>query len=53
MKNENKNNCHVSILDGATETVCKVIIAELENVREEMKIKIDEIIDNEIKNFSG
>ena len=44
--NENENE---KLLNKITNVTCKVIIAELESIREEMHIFIDNLIDEQIK----
>lgn len=40
------------LIEVAKDITCKMIIAELENIREQLNMFIDDLIEIEIKNFS-
>lgn len=49
----NKEELYNKLLDNMTNTTCKMIIAELENIREELNLFIDTLIEEEIQKFNS
>lgn len=53
MDKEEQNKLYNRLLDNMADTTCKMIIAELESIREEVNLFIDTLIEEKIQNYNS